>query len=64
MKLSEKKQINYKAIYFLGVSLIGTGTVFVAAINPAFISILGMGVVLMIIGLINRDKWERSAKKN
>ena len=59
----QKMETDYRIIFILGVCLMGTGTVFLAAINPAFISILGAGVALMAIGLANRDKWAESKKQ-
>lgn len=55
-----KKQINYKAIFFLGITFIGTGVVFLSAVNSglggAFIA---LGVLYMIIGGKNKDKWRK-----
>jgi len=60
----QKRETDYRGIFILGVCLVGTGTVFLAAISPAFISILGAGAALMAIGLANRDKWAKPKKKN
>jgi len=35
------------------------GIIFTAAINPAFIGFVGMGIIYMAIGLANRDKWKK-----
>jgi hypothetical protein len=59
----QKRETDYKGIFILGVCLMGTGTVFLAAISPAFIGILGAGAGLMAIGLANRDKWAKPKKK-
>jgi len=59
----QKGETDYRVIFILGVCLMGTGTVFLAAISPAFIGILGAGVALMAIGLANRDKWAKSKKE-
>ena len=45
------------AFFFLGISFVGMGTALTAAINPGFTGITGLGIIYMIIGLKNKDKW-------
>ena len=59
----QKSATDYRVIFILGVCLMGTRTVFLTAISPAFISILGAGLALMAIGLANRDKWANPRNK-
>jgi ABC-type uncharacterized transport system permease subunit len=54
---TKNKEVNYLSLFFLGLSLLSTGLIFTAAINPAFISIMASGLGLMAIALANRDKW-------
>lgn len=53
----KNKEVNYLNLFFLGLSLLSTGLIFTAAINPAFISIMASGLGLMLIALANREKW-------
>lgn len=53
----KNKEVNYLNLFFLGLSLLSTGLIFTAAINPAFISIMASGLGLMLISLANREKW-------
>ncbi|MCK5037493.1 MAG: hypothetical protein KAS16_00180 [Thermoplasmata archaeon] len=52
-----EKETDYKALYTLGISMIGLGIVFTAAINTFFIGFLIIGVIYMVVGLKNKDKW-------
>lgn len=55
-----KKQINYQAIFFLGLTFIGAGVVFMAAVNPGLgAAFIGLGALYMIIGGKNKDKWPK-----
>ena len=55
-----KKETNYKALFFSGITFVGTGVVFMASVNPglggAFIT---LGITFMIIGGKNKDKWPK-----
>lgn len=42
-----KKQINYQAIFYMGICLVGTGVVFLTTLNPA------IGAALILIGGMN-----------
>jgi hypothetical protein len=35
------------------------GVVFSTAVNPGFIGFIGLGLVYMIVGLANKDKWKK-----
>ena len=69
MSLNEKPskkhegEINYRVFFILGICLMGLGIVFMITVSPAFLGFLGAGVVFMIIGLANRDKWAKSKKE-
>jgi O-antigen ligase len=57
IKKGEVKEINYKAFFIMGISYLGAGTALTVALNPGFLGITALGVIYMIIGLKNRDKW-------
>ena len=52
-----EKETDYKALYTLGISMIGLGIIFTAAINTFFVGFLVVGVIYMVVGLKNKDKW-------
>ena len=41
----------------------GLGISLMLTVGPAFLGFLGSGVVFMVIGLANRDKWAKSKKE-
>ena len=43
----------------MGISFIGMGTVLAAAINPGFLGITALVFVYMILGMLNRDNWNK-----
>ena len=53
------KETDYPAFFIMGISFLPMGIIFSAAINPAFIGFVGMGIIYMAIGLANRDKWKK-----
>jgi len=55
------REPNYKVFYILGIIWIPIGIFFMVSIKPILgIAFMGMGVAYMIIGLANRDKWEKN----
>ena len=61
--MKDEKPTDYRPFFILGISLISMGISLMSAVGPVFISFLGCGVVFMMIGLANRDKWEKSKKE-
>ena len=60
-KIGEPK---YQVFFILGITWIPIGIVFMVAINLVLgIAFMGMGVIYMAIGLVNRDKWEINRRK-
>ena len=52
---------NYEVFFILGIFFLPMGIVLMITIdNPAFIGITGMGLIYMVIGLANRDKWKKN----
>jgi hypothetical protein len=50
---------NYQIFFILGICLFPVGLVFLINGNIAFIGLVGMGLIYLIIGLANRDKWKK-----
>ena len=50
---------NYQAFFTMGISFLAMGIVFSAAVGPAFLGFVGIGIIYMAIGLANRDKWKK-----
>lgn len=49
---------NYQIFFIIGIAWIPIGIVFMVTIHPAAIAFMGMGIVYVVIGLANRDKWK------
>ena len=62
-KIGKSAEPNYQVFFFIGISFIGSGIALTAAISPGFIGIMALGVLYMIIGLANRDKWKQTEKE-
>ena len=59
-----KKQINYMAIFFLGITFIGAGVVFISAVNSGLGgAFIGLGVLFMVIGGTNKGNWGKKWTK-
>jgi hypothetical protein len=52
-------ETNYQVFFILGICLFPVGLVFLINGNIAFIGLVGMGLIYLIIGLSNRNKWEK-----
>ena len=53
------KETDYRVFFILGISFLPMGIIFTTVISPAFISFIALGIIYMIIGLVNRDKWNK-----
>lgn len=61
MKRKSNYPTDYYALFIIGISWIGVGTVMMTTLkNPAF---LGMGIAFMAIGLANKSKWETNRRR-
>ena len=59
-----KRNTDYKAIYSLGIIFTFAGIpITIATRNPAFLGLMAFGIILMLNGYANRDKWEGAIKK-
>jgi len=61
--MKDEKPTDYRVFFILGISQIAIGVSLMSSISSAFVAFLGCGIVFMIIGLTNRDKWEKSTKE-
>ncbi|UCF50191.1 MAG: hypothetical protein JSU91_01550 [Thermoplasmatales archaeon] len=50
---------DYQIFFFMGISILPIGLVFIIAVSPAFFSFLAIGLCYIAIGLGNRDKWKK-----
>ena len=54
------KEPDYRAIFVLGICFLPLGIpLSIAVKNPGLLGISALGVVYVIIGLQNRDKWKK-----
>ncbi len=59
-----KRNTDYKAMYSLGIIFTFAGIpITIATRNPAFLGLMAFGIILMLNGYVNRDKWEGAIKK-
>ena len=59
----QERETDYRVFSILGICLIGLVISLMLTVSSAFLGFLGCGVVFMIIGLANRDKWAKSKKE-
>jgi len=59
-KKKEGKQVepDYRTFFILGICFLPLGISLMITVSPAFIGFFGLGVIYMIIGLTNQDKWK------
>jgi hypothetical protein len=56
----QKKSFDYRTLFILGISFSGVGVVFLATVNKAIgLAFIGISITYMIIGLKNKDKWQK-----
>jgi hypothetical protein len=56
----KKQETNYKAIFFSGITFVGTGVVFMTSVNVAIgAAFISIGITFMIIGGKNKEKWSK-----
>jgi hypothetical protein len=47
---------NYQALFVIGITFTGAGAALMIT-NPAMAGMMAMGIIFMIVGIANRDKW-------
>jgi hypothetical protein len=61
--MDNKKSNNYQAMFYMGVSFMGVGVVFLVSVNPGLgAAFIAIGGVNMIIGAKHKDKWTSNKK--
>jgi len=58
-KPKEGNEVDYQSFFVMGISFVGLGLVFTATINPGFLGITALGVIYIILGWKNKDKWKK-----
>ena len=57
-KMEKVNDTDYKSFFFFGFILNCAGiTIMIATRNPAFIGLMGFGIILMLNSIMNKDKW-------
>lgn len=60
MRKGEKPgETDYRVFFILGICWFPLGVVFMATENPIGYVFFGLGLVYLVIGLANRDKWKK-----
>jgi 4-amino-4-deoxy-L-arabinose transferase-like glycosyltransferase len=58
-KTGVKQEPDYQAFFTMGLSFIAMGTALSIVINPGFLGFLALGIIYMLWGLKNKDKWKK-----
>ncbi len=53
------KDPDYRAFFIMGICFLPMGIIFTTTVNIGFMGITALGIIYMVIGLSNRDKWEK-----
>ena len=54
-----KKEIDYKALFIIGIVFMASGGALFTAINPLTgLGLFGLGIVFLIAGGANKNKWK------
>lgn len=54
-----KRKTNYRAMFFSGIAFMGAGVALSVSIGAVGISLIGLGVIFMAVGLSHKDEWEQ-----
>lgn len=56
----KSKETDYRAFFIMGISFLPLGIVMTITIgNPGMLGLTALGIIYMIMGLANRDKWKK-----
>ena len=58
-KEGASKETDYRAFFIIGISFLPMGILFAVLVNIGFIGIAVLGLIYLITGLKNRDKWNK-----
>ena len=57
-KKGELGEPNYQTFFSIGVIWFPVGVVFMFTVNTSLgVTFMGLGIIYLVIGLVNRDKW-------
>ena len=57
--MTKKKETNYQALFYMGITFVGTGVVFLAAVSRAIgAALITVGILNMIIGGKHKETWK------
>ncbi len=55
--MNESKKPNYKAFIPVGITFLGTGVVFITAVNTVIgLGLIGVGIAFIAVGIKNKNK--------
>ena len=61
-KDGKSKETDYRAFFIMGISFLPLGIVMTITIgNPGMLGLTALGIIYMIMGLANRDKWKKKS---
>jgi len=55
---------NYQTFFTIGLSFVALGVVLSTTINPGFLGFTALGIIYMIIGWKNKEKWKKDVKED
>ena len=59
IKIKKINKTDYRTIFYFGFMINCCGMVLtISTRNPGLLSIMAFGIILMINGLMNKDKWQ------
>ena len=58
-KVDVKKDHDYQAFFAMGLSFFALGIALSIVVTPGFLGFFALGVIYIIIGLKNKDKWKK-----
>jgi hypothetical protein len=58
-KTGIKEEPNYQAFFTMGLSFIAMGVALSIVVTPGFLGFFALGVVYLMVGLKNKDKWKK-----
>ena len=58
-QMNNTNDLDYQSLFIVGICSIGASAVFATISILTFIGMTGIGLCLMAIGLVNRNKWKK-----
>jgi len=56
------RTIDYRAYFIMGICFLPLGIILTIIITVGFLGLTALGIIYMIIGLANRDKWGKQVE--